>query len=235
MKSPSKAGTPVVGFNHNLNYKGRVFHVQTEDSGAHHGHIITHIFLGGNILRSTKSSYLERVAETDSTELFGLVRKLMEEQHKTMMKGLLSGEHDAEIARRTNDRVYAPGVLADGERAPGLLVGGENAGPKPSATTALPPAAVKSGPGIAPTPRPAPATIAPPPTMAPVTLARPPATRPPPQPLSAQSGLLLAPATPAPARRSPPPSITPRMPGPNAPLDEVVLAYLLSDPEIQRR
>jgi hypothetical protein len=36
-------------------------------------------------------------------------------------------------------------------------------------------------------------------------------------------------------RRAPPPTIAPRMPGPNAPLDEIVLAYLLSDPELQRR
>ncbi len=42
----------VPGFNHNVKYKGQVFHVQTEDSGVENPHIITHLFLGGNIVKS---------------------------------------------------------------------------------------------------------------------------------------------------------------------------------------
>ncbi len=130
MSQQHKPGQPVVGFNHNLNYKGRIFHVQTEDSGPQHGHVITHIFMGGNILASTKSSYAELLPLIDPGDIFGTVRKLMEEQHKTMMKGLGQGAHDAEIARRTG-AVYEPGVLANGNRAPGLLVGGDKLPPKP--------------------------------------------------------------------------------------------------------
>jgi hypothetical protein len=149
-----KPGAPVVGFNHNLNYKGRVFHVQTEDSGPQHGHTITHIFMGGNILASTRSSYTELLLTIDPGDLFSAVRKLMEDQHKAMMKSLLQGGHDAEILRRTGGTVYEPGVLAGGERAPSLLVGGDR-----SPTSVPPPVARATS--IPPTPPPMPSSLAP--------------------------------------------------------------------------
>ena len=43
--------SPQLGFNNNVRHKGRVFHIQTEDSGIKHPHIITHLFAdGGRIL-----------------------------------------------------------------------------------------------------------------------------------------------------------------------------------------
>src|SRR5437870_1366229 len=77
-----KAGPPVVGFNHNVKYGPRVYHVQTEDSGLPHAHYITHLFVGGNIVASMKSSYVEKAAEPDLPKV---VRGLMEQQHKTML------------------------------------------------------------------------------------------------------------------------------------------------------
>jgi hypothetical protein len=221
MKSPpAKSGTPVVGFNHNLNYKGRVFHVQTEDSGVQHGHIITHIFMGGNILRSTKSSYSDQIRDLDPGEIFGAVRKLMEDQHKAMMKSLLGGDHDPEIAKRTADKVYAPGVLANGERAPGLLVGGENAAPK-AAANALPP--------TAPAPaKPANGASGPAGHM-------PPVRRTPPAAAPRQPPPVMTPNIPPAKQPSGPPSRA-QAPNPNAPpLDEIVLEYLLADSAVQHR
>ena len=77
--SAPKAAAPVVGFNHNVQYGPRMYHVQTEDSGLPHSHYITHIFVGGNIVASMKSSYADLVdAEPD---LAKAVRVLMEAQH----------------------------------------------------------------------------------------------------------------------------------------------------------
>ena len=59
--SAPKAAAPVVGFNHNVQYGPRMYHVQTEDSGLPHSHYITHIFVGGNIVASMKSSYANLV------------------------------------------------------------------------------------------------------------------------------------------------------------------------------
>ena len=48
-----KAPSPLLGYNNNVRHKGRVFHIQTEDSGVNHPHIITHLFAdGGRILKS---------------------------------------------------------------------------------------------------------------------------------------------------------------------------------------
>jgi hypothetical protein len=81
----------VVGFNHNIKHKGQVYHVQTEDSGAENPHIITHLFVGGNILASRKTSYAKFLASKD---LDKVVRSLMEDQHKEMLRKLVGGSFD---------------------------------------------------------------------------------------------------------------------------------------------
>jgi hypothetical protein len=87
-----KFQSPLVGFNNNVRHKGRVFHIQTEDSGVKHPHIITHLFAdGGRILQSTKTSYAEFVGEED---LSRKVRSLMQEQHKAMFIALRAGKFD---------------------------------------------------------------------------------------------------------------------------------------------
>src|ERR1700682_2250948 len=91
-----KAAAPVVGFNHNVKYGPRVYHVQTEDSGLPPAHYITHLFVGGNIVASMKTSYAEKSGDADIAKV---VRGLMEQQHKTMLKRLVSGEVD-EMAER---------------------------------------------------------------------------------------------------------------------------------------
>jgi hypothetical protein len=234
-----KPGAPVVGFNHNLNYKGRVFHVQTEDSGPQHGHTITHIFMGGNILASTRSSYTELLLTIDPGDLFSAVRKLMEDQHKAMMKSLLQGGHDAEILRRTGGTVYEPGVLAGGERAPSLLVGGDR-----SPTSVPPPVARATS--IPPTPPPMPSSLA---SSLPKTSAiRPLATGVAPSP-PVMVPKAISMETPTPPTRanvaSAPRAPAPRVPGKeagSAPVaqtsrgwDEVILSYLASDADGAKR
>ncbi len=81
----------VPGFNHNIKHKGRVFHIQTEDSGAKNPHIITHLFVGGNILASKKTTYAEIVGQH---EFENTVRSMMEEQHKQMLRNLINGVYD---------------------------------------------------------------------------------------------------------------------------------------------
>src|SRR5262249_47304820 len=105
----------VNGFNHNITHAGRVFHVQTEDSGVNNPNITTHLFVGGNILASKKTSYAELVK---AENLHELVRQLMEDQHKQMLRNVVSGVYDN---LDTAARAYQPGQLApagDGKRAP---------------------------------------------------------------------------------------------------------------------
>ncbi len=81
----------VVGFNHNVKHHGKVYHVQTEDSGSDNPHIITHLFVGGNILATKKTSYAD-IVQADNLEQ--IVRELMEEQHKAMLRNLINGVYD---------------------------------------------------------------------------------------------------------------------------------------------
>jgi hypothetical protein len=87
-----KAPPPLLGFNNNVRHKGRVFHIQTEDSGIRHPHIITHLFAdGGRILKTTKTTYAEHVAEETMT---ATVRAMMQDQHKAMIIALRNGQFD---------------------------------------------------------------------------------------------------------------------------------------------
>ena len=64
-----------VGFNNNVKYKGKPYHVQTEDSGLGKPHIITHVFAdGGRIIKSHKRGYADAVERED---VAAFVRALM--------------------------------------------------------------------------------------------------------------------------------------------------------------
>ncbi len=68
-----------VGFNNNVKYKSKPYHVQTEDSGLGKPHIITHVFAdGGRIIKSHKRSYADAVERED---VAAYVRALMKGQH----------------------------------------------------------------------------------------------------------------------------------------------------------
>jgi len=82
----------VLGFNHNVRYKGELFHVQTEDSGLDNPHIVTLLYKNGAILASRKTGYAD-ILKMENLEV--VVEELMKEQHKEMMRRLKSGEFDA--------------------------------------------------------------------------------------------------------------------------------------------
>lgn len=98
-----------LGFNTNFRYRDVVFHVQTEDSGRANPHVITHIFHGGNIIASLKSEYSALLVEAD---LEAAVRKLMESQHKSMLKQLSRGEFDRAIGERLGPEIFRAGDAA---------------------------------------------------------------------------------------------------------------------------
>lgn len=128
----------VTGFNHNIKHKGKVYHVQTEDSGVNNPHIITHLFVGGNILASKKTSYADIL---NAENLAEVVRELMEEQHKEMLRNLINGVYDNYESAAT--RHYQPGQLApEAEAAQAKAQHGQPAAPsskQPPPPAALPP------------------------------------------------------------------------------------------------
>jgi hypothetical protein len=82
--------SPILGYNHNVLYRGLVFHVQTEDSGQLSPHLFTHLFHGGVIISTRKLVYDAGSAE-DS------IKGLMQAQHKVVLKDLKKGTFDDKI------------------------------------------------------------------------------------------------------------------------------------------
>jgi len=88
----SNVPPPLLGFNNNVRHRGRIFHIQTEDSGVKNPRIVTHLFAdGGRIIKTTRTEYAEHVARADMQTF---VRSLMKEQHKQMFTALRLGELD---------------------------------------------------------------------------------------------------------------------------------------------
>jgi hypothetical protein len=90
MAKPTRS--PLLGYNHNVKYRGRIFHVQTEDSGPANPRLFTHLYFAGTILASKKHEY-DPAAPED------VVRSLMQGQHKAILKELRSAVHDVRVER----------------------------------------------------------------------------------------------------------------------------------------
>ena len=88
----SKGPSPLLGYNTNVRHKGKLYHIQTEDSGVRHPHIITHLFAdGGRIIASKKTDYAQYLG---SENLKDVVKKLMQAQHKAMFIALRDCVYD---------------------------------------------------------------------------------------------------------------------------------------------
>ena len=100
--------SPQLGYNHNIPHRGRLYHVQTEDSGVAKAHIFTHVFYDGTIISSRKVEYKEQVAEhPNHSDLEPVIISLMQESHKTMIKALRHGDFDEKIVLVIGDHPVA--------------------------------------------------------------------------------------------------------------------------------
>jgi hypothetical protein len=82
--------SPILGYNHNVRYRGLVFHVQSEDSGVSTPHLFTHLFHHGVIVSTRKLVYDAGSAEES-------IKSLMQAQHKAVLKDLRRGHFDDKI------------------------------------------------------------------------------------------------------------------------------------------
>jgi hypothetical protein len=128
---------PFLGYNHNVRHKGRLFHVQTEDSGLSRPVLTTHLFVEGTILATLRSQYL-------ADEPDAVVQKRMQDQHKTMLKRVRDGEfdHNAEVLARPALSGAAPDAKGAAAAVPqSVAESPAQAIPRPAAAAPLPVAA----------------------------------------------------------------------------------------------
>jgi len=102
----SKVPPPVLGFNNNVRHRGRIFHIQTEDSGVKFSRVVTHLFAdGGRIIKTAKTDYTEQV---DKHDVSHIVRGIMKEQHRAMFAALRAGSLDTLLERAIGPLSDAP-------------------------------------------------------------------------------------------------------------------------------
>ncbi len=143
----AKPPSPLVGFNNNVKHHGRIFHVQTEDSGIKRPRIVTHLFAdGGRIIKSTRTDYTEHLGRADMQTV---IRRMMKEQHKAMFIALRDGQLNETIEKVLGPAGDSPDGLSSPRPSRPPLPGRRRSKPPPTLPT-LPP----SGRPMAPPPKP---------------------------------------------------------------------------------
>ena len=101
----------ITGVNSDVRYRGVAFHVQTEDSGRDHPHVISHLYHGGSILASEKNDYADQL---DAEGLDEHVRGIVEQQHRSLLRNLAAGHFDALLEERLGESLEnADAALVD--------------------------------------------------------------------------------------------------------------------------
>lgn len=79
----------LTGYNTDFKFQGKVYHIQTEDGGISSPYITSLLYFGGAIIASRKTTYADIIKADCLDEV---VRELMMEQHKQMIRDLMHGK-----------------------------------------------------------------------------------------------------------------------------------------------
>jgi len=104
----------ITGFNTDVEYEGRIFHVQTEDKGRDNPVVESLVYSGGEILTKRRTPYDELARSSNYSE--EAVTQLMGIQHQALIREINNGKFDPEgpkpfgyniITNRSLDEVVA--------------------------------------------------------------------------------------------------------------------------------
>lgn len=84
----------LTGFNTDVEYDGRIFHVQTEDKGLQNPVVESLVYTGGEIVGSRRSGYADLAGGPAFSE--AELHRRMESQHNAVIREILSGRFDPE-------------------------------------------------------------------------------------------------------------------------------------------
>jgi len=84
----------LIGYNNDVQYRNKTFHIQTEDRGMGVKQIETQIFHSGAILDTRIVSYEELIAGKKGDGVKSTIRTLMQTTHKELFKNLMQGHYD---------------------------------------------------------------------------------------------------------------------------------------------
>lgn len=113
----------ITGFNTDVQFNGKVYHVQTEDRGRENPILETLVYVKGQILDSLRTPYGELPGAGDERRLAAM----LEAQHKRVIRSIKNGRYDPEgvkpfghgiVTDRSLDEVVLEfiGAQAEGEK-----------------------------------------------------------------------------------------------------------------------
>jgi hypothetical protein len=126
----------LTGYNTDFKFQGKIYHVQTEDGGTASPAITSLLYYQGAILASRKTSYAD-ILKADCLD--EVVRELMMEQHKQMIRDLMQGRLDLNNA--PHEAAYKPM-----DAKPAAAPAPPKEQPKPEPQAAAPQPAPKEAP-----------------------------------------------------------------------------------------
>jgi len=85
----------ITGFNTDVDYNSKVYHVQTEDKGVENPFVESMIYLGGAIIFSKRTGYADKLAHGIMEKE---IRALIETQHRTVIAAIRKGRFDPDTA-----------------------------------------------------------------------------------------------------------------------------------------
>ena len=95
----------ITGFNTDIQFNGKVYHVQTEDRGRDNPLLETLVYVKGQILDAQRTSYAEQLpAGVDERRLAAM----LEAQHKRVIRTIKNGRYDP-----TGVKPFGHGILTD--------------------------------------------------------------------------------------------------------------------------
>jgi hypothetical protein len=84
----------ITGYNTDVRYKERVFHVQTEDKGVNNPYIESVVYYGGQVMAAKRATYADLLDEGRGSEA---IASRMDNQHRMMIAAIRSGKLDGKL------------------------------------------------------------------------------------------------------------------------------------------
>ena len=93
----------ITGYNTDIRYREKVFHVQTEDKGLGNPFIESVVYHGGQVLATKRASYADILQEGKGTEA---ISARMDHQHRMMIAAIRAGKLDPKLRE-----VFGPEIV----------------------------------------------------------------------------------------------------------------------------
>jgi hypothetical protein len=101
----------ITGYNTDVRYREKVFHVQTEDKGLGNPFIESVVYYGGQVLAAKRASYADLLEEGKGSEA---ISGRMDHQHRMMIAAIRAGKLDGKLRDVIGDALAADETHATG-------------------------------------------------------------------------------------------------------------------------